>query len=42
MCEGSGAVEGEGGEKLADVGAAEGVDMEECVLVSAVEKSALC
>lgn len=42
VCEGSDAVEGEGGEKPADIGAAEGVDLEECVLVSAVEKSVPC
>lgn len=41
VCERGDAVEGEGGEELAEVRAAEGVYVEESVLVSAVEKSAL-
>lgn len=39
MCERSNAVEGEGGEELANTGAAEGVDVEEGVFVSAVKES---
>lgn len=36
MCEGCGAVEGERGEVLAEVWAAEGVDLKECVIVPAI------